>query len=567
MKTYSTIGVIAAASLECAVVFAGKMDPCVREMVPPTRVVATSQSLKGADALCGPRHWQVSEGAFGRGSGPVLSPGEWLLLDFGRELHGSIQIGCGTRRGKSQARARVRFGESVAEAMSELGEKGSCSDHASRDGVVDLPWCGMREIGQSGFRFARIDNVGGGAVQIEYVRAVSVMRPMKRLGAFRSSDERLNAVWETAVRTVHLCCQNYLWDGIKRDRLVWMGDTHPETMAVLAVFGAADVLPESLDYMAATTAPDKWMNEMPTYTLWWLRNVAEWYRYTGDIEYLRRHAAYISATFAHVLTGMKGGEWTAGTFLDWPTQHNGAAAKAGTQALALMCARDTAFMADALGDAALAARARSLAAELGKLRPAPSGAKSSAALLALSGLRDPKEMFAESLGRDGHAKVSTFYGYYMIEAMSLAGEHQRALDTVRDYWGGMLDMGATSFWEDFNLAWTNNAFRVDSLPVAGMKDVHGDYGEFCYKGFRHSLCHGWSAGPAAWCIHNVLGIRPLDVGCRTVQVKPNLGDLQWAEGAMALPGGRSVSVRVERGLDGRPVVVKVDAPADVKVVR
>ena len=22
-----------------------------------------------------------------------------------------------------------------------------------------------------------------------------------------------------------------------------------------------------------------------------------------------------------------------------------------------------------------------------------------------------------------------------------------------------------------------------------MKDIHGDYGEFCYKGFRHSLCH------------------------------------------------------------------------------
>ena len=110
------------ASLECAVVLAGNMDPCVREMVPPTRVVAASQSLKGAAALCGPRHWQVSEGAFGRGSGPVLSPGEWLLLDFGRELHGSIQIGCGTRRGKSQARARVRFGESVAEAMSELGD-------------------------------------------------------------------------------------------------------------------------------------------------------------------------------------------------------------------------------------------------------------------------------------------------------------------------------------------------------------------------------------------------------------------------------------------------------------
>ena len=538
-------------------------DSRVRTFVAPVRIVAASQGLGGTEALCGPRFGQVSEGAFCVGSGPVLKEGEWIVVDFGRELHGSLQIGCGAKGGRG-VRARVRLGESVAESMSELGERGACNDHAIRDSVIDLPWFGQREIGESGFRFARIDNAGRDKLQIEYVRAVSLMRPMARLGSFRSSDERLNAVFETAVRTVHLCCQDYIWDGIKRDRLVWMGDTHPETMSVLAVFGDVEVLPISLDYMAATTAPQKWMNGMPTYTLWWLRNVAEWYRYTGDVNYLKKHAAYISATFDHVLTGMKDGEWTAGTFLDWPTQHNKAAAKAGTQALALMCARETAFMADALGDASLAAKARSLAERLGKLRPNPSGAKSSAALLALSGLRDPKEMFAESLGRDGHAKVSTFYGYYMIEAMSAAGEQRRALDTVRDYWGGMLDMGATSFWEDFNLAWTNNAFRIDEMPVAGKKDIHGDYGDFCYRGFRHSLCHGWSSGPAAWCIANVLGVKPIGVGCREFEVKPQLVDLEWAEGSYALPGGKRLEVKARRGADGKPVV-EVRAPAGVVV--
>ena len=150
--------------------------------------------------------------------------------------------------------------------------------------------------------------------------------------------------------------------------------------------------------------------------------------------------------------------------------------------------------------------------------------------------------------------------------MSAAGETQRALDTVRDYWGGMLDMGATSFWEDFNLAWTNNAFRIDSMPVAGKKDVHGDYGDYCYVGFRHSLCHGWSAGPASWCINRVLGIRPLDVGCRTVEVNPSLGDLKWAEGAMALPGGGKVFVRAERTADGEVKTV-VNAPDGVKIVK
>ena len=193
------------------------------------------------------------------------------------------------------------------------------------------------------------------------------------------------------------------------------------------------------------------------------------------------------------------------------------------------------------------------------------GMAGAAAMLALSGLRDPKEMFAQVLGQHGYDGVSTFYGYYMIEAMSAADESQRALNTVRDYWGAMLDVGATSFWEDFKLSWTNNCFRIDEMPVAGKKDIHGDYGEFCYPGFRHSLCHGWAGGPAAWCINHVLGIRPLDVGCKTVEVKPFLGDLEWAEGAMALPDGTAVKVKIRKLPDGK-VDVKINSPDWVRIV-
>ncbi|MBR3820517.1 MAG: alpha-L-rhamnosidase, partial [Kiritimatiellae bacterium] len=194
------------------------------------------------------------------------------------------------------------------------------------------------------------------------------------------------------------------------------------------------------------------------------------------------------------------------------------------------------------------------------------GSKSAAAFLVLGGFRDAREMFAETIGRNGHSGVSTFFGYYMLEAMSAACEDQRALDTVRDYWGGMLDMGATSFWENFDVSWTNNAVRIDQMPVSGKKDIHGDFGEFCYPGFRHSLCHGWSGGPAAWCINHVLGVRPLDVGCRTVEVKPFLGDLEWAEGSMALPGGRMIRVRVDKLPDGS-LKTSVHAPDDVKIVQ
>lgn len=560
------------------------VDPRTRTFVLPKRIVRTSEqdtqiaygkrsTVANAEALCERKYGQTPEYGWGaslekccllrnQGTAP------FVILDFGREIHGGISIGnAGTT--PIGSKVRVRFGESVSESCSEIGERGSTNDHAIRDGIYLLPKMGALEIGNTGFRFVRIDGVTPGDIRLESVRAVSLMRPMVPLGYFRCSDERLNRVWATATRTVHLCCQDYLWDGIKRDRLVWMGDTHPETMSILNVFGDATVIPESLDQMAAVTPPTQWMNNMCPYTFWFIRNIREWWYFTGDDSYLEKHHAYLKATFDNIERHISSSNTLTGIkrpFLDWPTEHNRTAVLAGMQALAVMAARTGKELAEALGDAEWAEQCRKMESRLASVHPQPAGSKQAAALLALTRLQDPQTMFSEVLGVNGNEGVSTFYGYYMLEGMAAAGEVQRAIDTVRAYWGGMLDMGATSFWEDFNLAWTNNAFRIDQYPIPGKKDVHGDYGEFCYSGFRHSLCHGWSSGPAAWLINRVLGIRPASPGCRDVEVKPCLGNLAWAEGAMALPGGRVIKVSAHYLEDGR-LDVKIDAPTDVRVVR
>ena len=558
--------------------FAGEaVDPRIRTFVDPVRVVWQSEpsrhgersKVSGAEILLGRKHGQVPELGWERLSdGCILeNDGEnpALLLDFGRELHGGLRLSFGD--GCRRARVRICLGESVSEALSSVGGKTATNDHAVRDDTVEIPSFGVLEFGQTGFRFARISLETPGRVVLQSARAVSLMRPMKAVGSFCSSDGRLNRIFETAIRTVHLCCQDYLWDGIKRDRLVWMGDTHPETMAILNVFGAMPILPETLAYAAETTPIGTWMNRMPTYTLWWIRNLAAWYRYAGDKAFLERQADYLEKTFDFVSSAVDAqGKWTQDAFLDWPTRHNKVAEAAGTQGLLLLTARETVLLAKALGRDGFVERASRLASRLEKVDAQPAGEKSAAALLALSGLQDPQEMYRRVLSCRGHEGVSTFYGYYMLEAMSAADQDQRALDTVRDYWGGMLDVGATSFWEDFNLSWTNACFRIDELPVPGKTDVHGDYGEFCYSGFRHSLCHGWSAGPAAWCIGHVLGIRPMDVGCKTVEVRPFLGDLAWARGAMALPTGEKVSVEVRKMTDGT-LESKVTAPTWVRIVR
>jgi hypothetical protein len=129
----------------------------------------------------------------------------------------------------------------------------------------------------------------------------------------------------------------------------------------------------------------------------------------------------------------------------------------------------------------------------------------------------------------------------------------------------MLDLGATTFWEDFDLDWTANAGRIDELTPPGKKDIHGDFGAWCYLGFRHSLCHGWASGPTSWLSEHVLGIQVIEPGCKVLKLTPHLGDLQWAEGTFPTPKG-VVRVRHEKQADGT-VKSKVEAPAGIKIIR
>lgn len=89
--------------------------------------------------------------------------------------------------------------------------------------------------------------------------------------------------------------------------------------------------------------------------------------------------------------------------------------------------------------------------------------------MALAGIMDAKEANERCLAVDGAKGFSTFYGYYMLRAMALAGNYQGALDVIRTYWGAMLDVGATTFWEDFNMEWLPDAGRIDELVPAERK--------------------------------------------------------------------------------------------------
>ena len=62
----------------------------------------------------------------------------------------------------------------------------------------------------------------------------------------------------------------------------------------------------------------------------------------------------------------------------------------------------------------------------------------------------------------------------------------------------------------------------------------------------------------------VLGIEIIEPGCKTLRIRPHLGDLQWAEGTFPTPYG-VVKVRHERGADGK-IITRVSKPDAITVV-
>lgn len=563
---------------------AQQRDSRVREYLPPTRIIwqQHSELIKDADNLLLPGIGQAgltNNNICKLTSTATQHPA--ILFDFGKELQGGIQFVTGGFPGQKPIRIRIRLGESVSEAMCEIdGKNGAGNDHAIRDQIILLPWMGVAEIGNSGFRFARIDLVDESVeLHLKEIRAISTFRDIPYKGSFLSSDERLNKIWQTGAYTVHLNMQEYLWDGIKRDRLVWLGDLHPEVMTVNSVFGYNEVVPKSLDLIRDATPIPGWMNGSSTYSMWWVIIQRDWYYYHGDLAYLKQQHNYLQELMYLLISnvGDDGREKLEGwRFLDWPSSENPIGIDAGLQSLLLMAIRAGEELSTILGDNTLASECGEIAKKMEKAAPkvakallksgiAPDapGSKQGAALLALAGLMKPEEANKKYLSVGGARGFSTFYGYYMLRAMAAAGNYQGAIDVIRQYWGAMIDLGATTFWEDFNMDWLPNAARIDELVPTGKKDIHGDYGDYCYKGFRHSLCHGWASGPTAWLSEYVLGVQVIEPGCRAVRITPHLGDLDWVEGTFPTPQG-IIHIRHEKGADGK-VKSKVNAPDGVKV--
>lgn len=526
----------------------------------PVRIIEKSEDVINAEALLKPRELALST-LYGTSTeyNCRLPKGAHLILDFGKEYSGGLRLlVTSTTNPSNHTPLRIRFGESLGEASSEIGEKGQVVAHSPRDIKVELPGLCDNTIGNSGFRYARIDNISD--TYDFYFRAIvlsfsHIDAPKK--GYFHCSDERLNEIYDTAVRTAYLCCQNgYLYDGIKRDRLIWSGDLGIEIRTLLENYGDISNISDSLNFVRDNYPLSEWMNSIPSYSFWYLLNVAAYYRYTGDEAFVKNSLPMIEGIMkkAEGLLSSDGnldfGNDGMAYFLDWPTKGT-KDAKAGTMAFVKLALEETVWLYQKLGwDASLPQRLSSAIQETPMTQEALKG------LLAMQSLAFGDDD-SERLILNGGENMSTFMAYYVFKALAKKGHHKEAIDLLKDYYGSMLDVGATTFFEDFQMEWKKDA-PITSMPEGNKRYLHADNGRFCYVGYRMSLCHGWAAGAAPFLLEDIAGLEQIDE--KTVRFAPHFGDLKEVEASLMTKYGE---VRVEEK-EGK---VTLSAPKGITILK
>jgi hypothetical protein len=479
-----------------------------------------------------------------------------LLFDFGRELNGRMVVAAG-RHG---LQARVRYGESLGELLNApyLG---------------DLPLfapAGAEAKGpKSGFRYALVSFDGDHSEA--KVFAEGIFYPSAQVGSFESSDLRLNKIWESAVYTAHLSMQDSILDGIKRDRGRWIGDAEVIDRVIADVYGDSRLVKAALEDAIGSEPVTGHVNGLPGYSAWWVVSEAEYVRRWGDLHQLLGVKARLLELLprmereldAHNVYAAASG---AKPFVDWANglDTDSPEARRCMHFEYLLAFRQAAWLLRQAGDEADAvkydARADSMAVAAKKYLKDESGAYGERwqtnAIAVLAGTVESaadreavvRVLLRTVIGRKPSDVITPYYGDYLLSAMAKLGYRREALDWMRTYWGGMLDAGATSFWEAWDPAWTND-------------DPHAHLEADGKTGYNASLAHGWASGPAAWLMEELLGVKTIEPGSRKVQVRPELAGLEWVRGAVSTPlGAVKVEARENR------IVVSIPAGMEAEVL-
>lgn len=483
-----------------------------------------------------------------------VGDGRWLV-DLGSEIVGGLALDLdGAHAGQT---VEVRLGEELSGPDTVRYQLRGGNVYREvwtlRDGHQRLEHWGYR-----GFRYAEL--ITDPSLDLSgAVRGIAVRLPWRADdAAFRSSDGDLNRVWEMCRYSIEATRLDLYQDTPTRERGPYEGDAYVNQLSEYATQRSYALARWSNSYLARRPT---WPSEYRLMSV-----LGAWldYLHTGDADHLARDwSLYVEKNFDEFLAGdgllhkptSVGG---ISDLVDWPVSNRdgyvltdvNTVVNAFQGAAFAACAE----VARVLGKgeeerrfAELAARLRQ-AVNTGLLdRPASAyrdglntGHRSqhATAFPVALGVADPgdRPALAAALAAGG-MRMSVYGAQFLLDALYLGGRGDAgyALMTsrARESWLHLMDdLGATIVGEAWDPALKPNM----------------------------TFSHAWGSAPANVVMRRLLGVTVTAPGAAQVEVAPQPGPLDWAEGRVPTIRG-PVGVRIDRR-DGYRL--DVDLPANVR---
>ena len=465
------------------------------------------------------------------------SIGEGMLYDFGRETFGYVRLS------GLVGVAHLYYGESREEALDK--------DHCETLDIVSP----HQELGSKAFRYVYVetaDNSHYDSLSMDYEYAPY---DESHSGTFACSDKLLNKIWEVGAYTMDLTTREFFLDGIKRDRWTWSGDAIQSYLMNYYLRFDTECVKRTIRQLRGKDPVTAHINTIMDYTFYWFKSILDYYQYTGDLTFISEMYPKMCTLMDYVLErtnsdGLvegKADDWIFVDWVDFPMHKRGVLAF--EQILfykALMTMHTCATLLhqtdpyQQLAENVIGKTRKLLwnddcqawehAIEEGEINDQITKFPNMFAILYDIVDDTTKRNIVDSVMENNKIDPITtpYMRFYELEALCMMGRQTQVLQEIRNYWGGMLREGATSFWEKY-------------IPSEQGTEHLAMYG----RPYGKSLCHAWGASPVYLLGRYFLGIQPTQPGYATWEARPYLADLEWMEGRVPTPNG-IIHIRMER---------------------
>jgi hypothetical protein len=480
---------------------------------------------------------------------PGSMPG--MMVDFGKEVVGYPKF---RLRATSGGVMELRYGESLdVEHVDTIILKAGVTEWSS--------------FGRRAFRYMQVNfHACPDPIELTQCEVEMVHYPFAEGGTFACSDPLLNRIWEIGKHTVLMNSQEHLEDCPWREKALWIVDEYIMAKVIYHLYRDTRLIRKSLlqgariqkvDGAIPATGPESNNSVFTDFCIYWVLAVCDYWKNSLDREFIGIMRPHVES----VISWLERMEDEQGLlllpddycFIDWASHIDRREKVTAASCLYVRALKELAEIACSLGWVDLSARwgtkAEMTRAAIRRCCRDPergiyadcvtSEGRSDKLSLQTNfmavwcGIMTDEEViqFFEYYDQQTEqiAIKSPFFQHFVLESLYRYGKTNKALGVIRNYWGAMLQRGATTFWETFDL----------TTPECVIPHrFQGNTPTYLRDDVPVSHCHGWGASPVYVLMQSLLGIDRMNgIQGNVVRFRPGLVDLDWARGSVVVPQG------------------------------